>query len=926
MNKTYEMEETLKNTYGEETVANDLAPDETSAPTTVAAEAPAPNIPTSAGKKPVPPMPAKAPVLPGVTNESLVGKGNSPQEVRNAKGELVGHVSNFGGYNRFTSTDGNKVFWTNSKGEQVEAPKSMQMMDAMNAGLSPNRGFRGGDWDQALKEVQAQGGIDAIRAQQYKRAAYDTLTLKERKKKQAEYNFTTADAVARAWTQVKNGYGDVKQSKDGNFYRIVKFSSSDGYGPVADANKQMADTGRKSRLRGLIVAIRTDKDGRPIDPATGKVIDNMEKVNPIIKMQIEPTGGINGKSPLEVKDLDLGRVMNQHAASFAAMNDVSEDEARNNTYSLFGKNPLGWKVTETNKMTPELQKAYMEVALKEKELKEKARQFDAKLSSDEKIKFAELGNNKAIALTNAYEKMINSGGNAQEFLKALPESFVKSYFGGKVVMENGVPKEDADGNIVMMPLSEEENMNRFKALLNVTQKALTAMGYKSIPIMSMGNLVGGFPQAQNQGGASTAQSETSKTPAERAAAVKAEREAAKKVAAAIANNANTGSADGKSEVNAKEQSTPVSGQSSSSTPASPSVVKPGWTTMQDAKNYLDTSGVSTLVSLMNNNKGNNKGTSSKPDLDSMAKSYREAERRARSGQETYAARKNGTLEKPVKETSYADTRLIEIPGKAALDVAKGARWVGGKLVDSVTGVVKAIGDSERKALKEAGEKAGEDRRILQEDILGIANATPRDAVNAIRTTADSVGYLAGEGVKAAQREAKKLVEQNKSNANAQVENVKLQAGKVKAHASALANRIKGNLAKMDVAAKASTNDPKTKDRNAFYANRDGRSGKSISPLRWINEKLDVFRKDNSYKDKKLVNLAKEVAGEGKEHTLAVIREVMKADGIDTSEIYPGMKAGDAIFEKIYKLSATPERPKLRNPSKDKKVIVDPSRR
>lgn len=905
----------MNKTYEEETVANDLAPDETSAPTSVAAEASAPNIPTSTGNNTVPPIPAKAPILPGVANESLVGKGNSPQEVRNANGELVGHVSNFGVYNRFTSADGNKVFWTNSKGEQVEAPKSMQMMDAMNAGLSPNRGFRGGDWDQALKEVQAQGGIDAIRAQQYKRAAYDTLTLKERKKKQAEYNFTTADAVARAWTQVKNGYGDVKQSKDGNFYRIVKFSSSDGYGPVVDANKQMADTGRKSRLRGLVVAIRTDKDGRPIDPATGKVIDNMEKVNPIIKMQIEPTGGINGKSPLEVKDLDLGRVMNQHATSFAEMNDVSEDEARNNTYSLFGKNPLGWKVTETNKMTPELQKAYMEVALKEKELKEKARQFDAKLSSDEKIKFAELGNNKAIALTNAYEKMINSGGNAQEFLKALPEPFVKAYFGGKVVMENGAPKEDADGNIVMMPLSEEENMNRFKALLNVTQKALTAMGYKSIPIMSMGNLVGGFPQVQNQGGNSPTQAQTPMTHAEGAEAEKAKRDAAKKEAAAAPkNNANVGSAE---LVGEKPPSSP---------PASPSVVKPRWTTMQDAKNYLDTSGVSTLVSLMNNNKGNNKGTSSKPDLDSMAKSYREAERRARGGQQTYAARKNGTLVKPVKETSYADTRLIEIPGKAALDVAKGARWVGGKLVDGITGAVKAIGDRERKALKEAGEKSEESRRILKDDILSIANATPRDAVNAIRTTADSVGYLAGEGVKAAQRDAKKLVEQNKTNANAQVENVKLQAEKVKAHASALANRIKGNLAKMDAAAKASTNDPKTKDRNAFYANRDGRSGKSISPLRWINEKLDVFRKDNSYKDKKLVSLAKEVAGEGKEHTLAVIREVMKADGIDTSEIYPGMKAGDAIFEKIYKLSATPERPKLRNPSKDKKVIVDPSRR
>ena len=590
MNKIDEVEETLKNTHEEGTVANDLAPDGTPAPTTVAAEVPAPNNPTSAGNNPVPPMPAKAPVLPGVANESLVGKGNSPQEVRNANGELVGHVSNFGGYNRFTSTDGNKVFWTNSKGEQVEAPKSMQMMDAMNAGLSPNRGFRGGDWDQALKEVQAQGGIDAIRAQQYKRAAYDTLTLEERKKKQAEYNFTTADAVARAWTQVKNGYGDVKQSKDGNFYRIVKFSSSDGYGPVADANKQMADTGRKSRLRGLVVAIRTDKDGRPIDPATGKVIDNMGKVNPIIKMQVEPTGGINGKSSVEVKDLDLGRVMNQHATSFAAMNGVSEDEARNNTYSLFGKNPLGWKVTDANKLSPELQKAYLEIAYKDREREDKNRQFEAKLSSDEKIKLAELGNNKAIALINAYEKMVNSGGSAQEFIKALPEPFVKAYFGGNVVMENEVPKEDADGNIMMMPLSEEESMNRFKALLNVTQKALTAMGYKSIPIMSMGNLGGVFPQAQNQGGASTTQSETSKTPAERAAAEKAKRKAAEEAAAAPKNNANAGSAE------------PVGGKPSSTpTVQTPSVV----TTNKPASTGIDGNRVSSLVSLMQN-KTNNK--------------------------------------------------------------------------------------------------------------------------------------------------------------------------------------------------------------------------------------------------------------------------------------------------------------------------------
>ena len=532
------MEEALKNTFGEETVANDLAPTETiaddvgtqtPAPPNKATEVPAPNNPTSPVNNAVPATPTKASTLPGVANKSLVGKGNSPQEVRNANGELVGHVSNFGGYNRFTSADGNKVFWTNSKGEQVEAPKSMQMMDAMNAGLSPNRGFRGGDWDQALQNIKAQGGIDAIRAQQYKRAAYDALTLKERQKKKAEHDFTTADAVARAWVQINNGYGDVKQSKNGNFYRIVRFSSNDGYGPVADANKQMEDTGRKSRLRGLIVAVRTD--------AKGNILN--EKERPIIKMQVETAGGISGKSPIEVRDLDLGRVMNQHANSFAALNGVSEDEARNNTYSLFGTNPLGWKVSDTNKIPPELQKAYMEVALKEKQLKENARQFDAKLSSDEKISLAKLGNEKAIALSDAYIKMSQAGGNIADFLKSLPDEFKTGYFMGDPLTDGSgnVVVDDATQQPIRKPLSQEEYTNRLKKLLNIAHRATVAMGYQSAPTVNLNNLLGGLPQAQGQGGGSSTQAQAPQTPAESAAAERAKREAAKETATATANNA-----------------------------------------------------------------------------------------------------------------------------------------------------------------------------------------------------------------------------------------------------------------------------------------------------------------------------------------------------------------------------------------------------
>ena len=402
------------------------------------------------------------------------------------------------------------------------------MMDAMNAGLSPNRGFRGGDWDQTLQNIKAQGGIDAIRAQQYKRAAYDALTLKERQKKKAEYDFTTADAVARAWVQINNGYGDVKQSKDGNFYRIVRFSSNDGYGPVVDANKQMEDTGRKSRLRGLIVAVRTD--------AKGNILN--EKERPIIKMQIETAGGINGKSPVEVKDLDLGRVMNQHANSFAAINGVSEDEARNNTYSLFGTNPLGWKVSDANKIPPELQKAYMEVALKEKQLKENARQFDAKLSSDEKISLAKLGNEKAIALSDAYIKMSQAGGNIADFLKSLPDEFKTGYFMGEPLTDGSgnVVVDDATQQPMRKPLSQEEYTNRLKNLLNIAHRATVAMGYQNAPIVNLNNPLGGFQQAQGQGGGSPTQAQAPQTPAEIAAAEKAKREAAKETATATANN------------------------------------------------------------------------------------------------------------------------------------------------------------------------------------------------------------------------------------------------------------------------------------------------------------------------------------------------------------------------------------------------------
>jgi hypothetical protein len=191
-------------------------------------------------------------------------------------------------------------------------------------------------------------------------------------------------------------------------------------------------------------------------------------------MAVEPTGGVNAKSAVEIKNIDMGRAMSQFAKAFETLNGVSEEEARNATFNSFGgkdiygsDNPLGWKLSE-RKVTPEdIAKEKIAEDARQFDVKSKmqSEQFDANMKETIRQFDATLDAKQKTAISDAYAK---SQGNSLEFIKALPKEFTAGLF------SSNVQKKDADGNPVydennapvMEPLSAVELLKRANALFD----------------------------------------------------------------------------------------------------------------------------------------------------------------------------------------------------------------------------------------------------------------------------------------------------------------------------------------------------------------------------------------------------------------------------------------------------------------------------
>lgn len=398
----------------------------------------------------------------------------------------------FGGKVRVTDKDGN-VSWEDASGNAVEKPKSMQMMEAMNRGYSPNQGTAK-SWDDAIQ--QSNENPDGLTAA---KAMYDKRLLKQRNRLKAEHDLATADTAARALDQLRTGGGEVKQSKDGNFYRIVRFGAEDEGGPVADANATMSRLGKKSRLKSIIAAIQVDKDGNPVDGA-----------KPQLRMGVETSGGVNGKSPVAIKSLDIGRVMNQFAKAWGSRYGKSAEESQKYTYNRFGgkdnpfgDNPLGWK------LAPSEQEKYNDMqAVKQQEMQQKGSQFDrnydlltrqfeasekhadardalAQKQFDEGVKQT-IRNANRDDMKLAYEivtglQNAGKGMTTGDILKSMGDDTIEQFYKVPMVNPDGTPVTDVNGAQMFRPPQTKEEYDRCtEGLVNAVNALRGANGGASI--------------------------------------------------------------------------------------------------------------------------------------------------------------------------------------------------------------------------------------------------------------------------------------------------------------------------------------------------------------------------------------------------------------------------------------------------------------
>lgn len=293
----------------------------------------------------------KAKVAPPASPASPATPAAPAQQPQTVVGSDGKGRTTFGGYVRVVDQKTGATTWEDLKGNVVEAPQSLRMMEAASSGISPNQGAAT-SWADAIEQQKAARIAEAkTRGQQ----SYDFMlkSQKEREMQRAERNFTTAQAAKNALRLLMNeGLGEVKEH-NGKKYRVVSVGGSS----IERANAQSEAMGRKSSLSKIAAYVQVDDDGRPI-------------ADPAFYMAVNKSDG--SKASKSLVPLDLGRVMNQFSTSFATLNNISEDEARAATVSEFGGlNPFKWKVGASDPASVQAARVRAESAKEVQELKNK---------------------------------------------------------------------------------------------------------------------------------------------------------------------------------------------------------------------------------------------------------------------------------------------------------------------------------------------------------------------------------------------------------------------------------------------------------------------------------------------------------------------------------------------------------------------------
>lgn len=297
-------------------------------------------------EKVAPPAAPAAPASPAAPPRQ-----QQPQQPQTVIGRDGKSRTTFGGYVRVVDQKTGATTWEDLKGNAMEAPQSLRMMEAASSGISPNQGTAT-SWADAIEQQKAARLADAkTRGQQ----AYDFMlkSQKEREMQRAERNFTTAQAAKNALRLLMNeGLGEIKEHK-GKKYRVVSVGGSS----IDRANAQSEAMGRKSSLSKIAAYVQVDDDGKPI-------------ADPAFYMAVNKSDG--SKASKSLVPLDLGRVMNQFSTSFATLNNVSEADARASTVSEFGGlNPFKWQVGANTPASVQAAQVRAESAKEVQELKNK---------------------------------------------------------------------------------------------------------------------------------------------------------------------------------------------------------------------------------------------------------------------------------------------------------------------------------------------------------------------------------------------------------------------------------------------------------------------------------------------------------------------------------------------------------------------------
>lgn len=262
----------------------------------------------------------------------------------------------YGGSVRVVDQATGAVSWEDLQGNKVAAPKSVQMMEAANAGLSPNQGTAA-SWDDAIRQQQA-GKI--ARAEAYARAAVNAnMSAREQAKTlAAKQTAMTGDQIGAAMADLRENLklaqergakaktdgeasplldesdgGKIYKAKDGNFYvrGIVRPEALEGF------NSEFAKFGGKDRMERIVASQRVDMYGNPIGDPTFAAI---YRRNGILNEQGD------GVYP---KKLSLGEAMRSVVKAQVDLGKLTEREAQTYAVNQFGANPYGWDIPVTQR-------------------------------------------------------------------------------------------------------------------------------------------------------------------------------------------------------------------------------------------------------------------------------------------------------------------------------------------------------------------------------------------------------------------------------------------------------------------------------------------------------------------------------------------------------------------------------------------------